>query len=437
MNSQNNKNKLVRGSRIHHQGLSDYFIMSDNEVDDDDDIDNFVENKKNEYRIKRDNIVKSCKQNTKKYNYSDCYNDPKCKENCINYDINIMDINNFLGESKDDSEDDDTNEYDQALNDLGNYSDYSDYYDKNKYDKMNAEAKKYLDDYNKDFDNMSTEFVKYSDKLDDEYYKTLKLLEQINSNMSALNFRGSNANMYANDYKPKYTNLAKVSKRINRGDNVECKKVRDLTNNAVYQKFLTDMDSNCNIYIYNKYLIKDLRIILCNLNNDSKNNLLDGTSINKYLLIVYYLLNGTFYNDGCKTQRTVIMMIDSYIKSDHLVSNLKGYIKTACSKYFELNNKSATHACEELLTDLLTIQALLHKIYNQHNIKKFIENIANDTFKYKFVENGNLDKYDMIKGRFTMYNNTIVGVLNYFSNYKFTNNASKLMKDGILRYNLD
>ena len=146
MNSQNNKNKLVRGSRIHHQGLSDYFIMSDNE-DDDDAIDNFVENKKNEYRIKRDSIVKSCKQNPKKYNYSDCYNDPKCKENCIDYDINIMDINNFLGESKDDSEDDDTNKYDQALNDLGNYSDY---YNKNKYDKMNAEAKKYLDDYNKE-----------------------------------------------------------------------------------------------------------------------------------------------------------------------------------------------------------------------------------------------------------------------------------------------
>lgn len=433
MNSQNNKRRLVRGSRIQSQDLSNYFITPDNEVDDDA-IDNLVENKKNEYRIKRDNIVKSCKQNPKKYNYSDCYNDPKCKENCIDYDINIMDINNFLGESEYDSDDDDTNEYDQALNDLGNYSDY---YDKNKYDKMNAEAKKYLDDYNKDFENMSTEFVKYSDKLDDEYYKTLKLLEQINSNMSALNFRGSNANMYTNDYKPKYTNLAKVSKRINRGDNVECKKVRDLTNDTVHQKFLKDMDSNCNIYIYNKYLIKDLRIILCNLNNDSKNNLLDGTSINKYLLIVYYLLNGTFYNDGCKTQRTVIETIDSYVNGNYLVSNLKSYIKFFCSKYFELNKKSATHACEELLTDLLTIQALLNKIYNQHNIKKFIENIANDTFKYKFVENGNLDKYDMIKGRVTLYNNTIVGVLNYFSNYKFTNNASKLMKDGILRYNLD
>lgn len=436
MNSQNNKNKLVRGSRIHHQGLSDYFITSDNEVDDDA-IDNFVENKKNEYRIKRDSIVKSCKQNPKKYNYSDCYNDPKCKEKCIDYDINIMDINNFLRESEYDSDNDDTNEYDQALNDLGNYSNYSDYYDKNKYDKMNAEAKKYLDDYNKDFENMSTEFVKYSDKLNDEYYKTLKLLEQINSNMSALNFRGSNANMYTNDYKPKYTNLAKVSKRINRGDNAECKKIRDLTNNAVHQKFLKDMDSNCNIYIYNKYLIKDLRIILCNLNNDSKNNLLDGTSINKYLLIVYYLLNGTFYNDGCKTQRTVIETIDGYIKGDHLVSNLKSYIKFFCSKYFELNKKSATHACEELLTDLLTIQALLNSIYNQHNVKKFIENIANDTFKYKFVENGNLDKYDIIKGRVTLYNNTIVGVLNYFSDYNFTVNASKLMKDGILRYNLD
>lgn len=436
MNSQNNKRRLVRGSRIQSQDLSNYFITSDNEVDDDA-IDNFVENRKNEYRIKRDNIVKSCKQNPKKYNYSDCYNDPKCKENCIDYDINIMDINNFLGESEYDSDDDDTNEYDQALNDLGNYSDYSDYYDKNKYDKMNAEAKKYLDDYNKDFENMSTEFVKYSDKLDDEYYKTLKLLEQINSNMSALNFRGSNANMYTNDYKPKYTNLAKVSKRINRGDNVECKKVRDLTNDTVHQKFLKDMDSNCNIYIYNKYLIKDLRIILCNLNNDSKNNLLDGTSINKYLLIVYYLLNGTFYNDGCKTQRTVIETIDSYVNGNYLVSNLKSYIKFFCSKYFELNKKSATHACEELLTDLLTIQALLNKIYNQHNIKKFIENIANDTFKYKFVENGNLDKYDMIKGRVTLYNNTIVGVLNYFSDYNFTVNASKLMKDGILRYNLD
>lgn len=433
MNSQNNKRRLVRGSRIQSQDLSNYFITSDNEVDDDA-IDNFVENRKNEYRIKRDNIVKSCKQNPKKYNYSDCYNDPKCKENCIDYDINIMDINNFLEESEYDSDDDDTNEYDQALNDLGNYSDY---YDKNKYDKMNAEAKKYLDDYNKDFENMSTEFVKYSDKLDDEYYKTLKLLEQINSNMSALNFRGSNANMYVNDYKPKYTNLAKVSKRINRGDNVECKKVRDLTNNAVYQKFLTDMESNCNIYIYNKYLIKDLRIILCNLNNDSKNNLLDGTSINKYLLIVYYLLKGTFYHDGCDTQRKVIETINRYVNSNYLVSNLKSYIKFFCSKYFELNKKSATHACEELLTDLLTIQALLNKIYNQHNIKKFIENIANDTFKYKFVENGNLDKYDMIKGRVTLYNNTIVGVLNYFSDYNFTVNASKLMKDGILRYNLD
>lgn len=433
MNSQNNKRRLVRGSRIQSQDLSNYFITPDNEVDDDA-IDNFVENNKNEYRIKRDNIVKSCKQNPKRYNYSDCYNDPKCKENCIDYDINIMDINNFLRESEYDSDDDDTNEYDQALNDLGNYSDY---YDKNKYDKMNAEAKKYLDDYNKDFENMSTEFVKYSDKLDDEYYKTLKLLEQINSNMSALNFRGSNANMYTNDYKPKYTNLAKVSKRINRGDNVECKKVRDLTNDTVHQKFLKDMDSNCNIYIYNKYLIKDLRIILCNLNNDSKNNLLDGTSINKYLLIVYYLLNGTFYNDGCKTQRTVIETIDSYVNGNYLVSNLKSYIKFFCSKYFELNKKSATHACEELLTDLLTIQALLNKIYNQHNIKKFIENIANDTFKYKFVENGNLDKYDMIKGRVTLYNNTIVGVLNYFSDYNFTVNASKLMKDGILRYNLD
>lgn len=433
MNRQNNKRRLVRGSRIQSQDLSNYFITSDNEVDDDA-IDNFFENRKNEYRIKRDNIVKSCKQNPKKYNYSDCYNDPKCKENCIDYDINIMDINNFLRESEYDSDDDDTNEYDQALNDLGNYSDY---YDKNKYDKMNAEAKKYLDDYNKDFENMSTEFVKYSDKLDDEYYKTLKLLEQINSNMSALNFRGSNANMYTNDYKPKYTNLAKVSKRINRGDNVECKKVRDLTNDTVHQKFLKDMDSNCNIYIYNKYLIKDLRIILCNLNNDSKNNLLDGTSINKYLLIVYYLLNGTFYNDGCKTQRTVIETIDSYVNGNYLVSNLKSYIKFFCSKYFELNKKSATHACEELLTDLLTIQALLNKIYNQHNIKKFIENIANDTFKYKFVENGNLDKYDMIKGRVTLYNNTIVGVLNYFSDYNFTVNASKLMKDGILRYNLD
>lgn len=433
MNSQNNKRRLVRGSRIQSQDLSNYFITPDNEVDDDA-IDNFVENNKNEYRIKRDNIVKSCKQNPKKYNYSDCYNDPKCKENCIDYDINIMDINNFLRESEYDSDDDDTNEYDQALNDLGNYSDY---YDKNKYDKMNAEAKKYLDDYNKDFENMSTEFVKYSDKLDDEYYKTLKLLEQINSNMSALNFRGSNANMYTNDYKPKYTNLAKVSKHINRGDNVECKKVRDLTNDTVHQKFLKDMDSNCNIYIYNKYLIKDLRIILCNLNNDSKNNLLDGTSINKYLLIVYYLLNGTFYNDGCKTQRTVIETIDSYVNGNYLVSNLKSYIKFFCSKYFELNKKSATHACEELLTDLLTIQALLNKIYNQHNIKKFIENIANDTFKYKFVENGNLDKYDMIKGRVTLYNNTIVGVLNYFSDYNFTVNASKLMKDGILRYNLD
>lgn len=433
MNSQNNKRRLVRGSRIQSQDLSNYFITPDNEVDDDA-INNFVEDRKNEYRIKRDNIVKSCKQNPKKYNYSDCYNDPKCKENCIDYDINIMDINNFLGESEYDSDDDDTNEYDQALNDLGNYSDY---YDKNKYDKMNAEAKKYLDDYDKNFDNMSTEFVKYSDKLDDEYYKTLKLLEQINSNMSALNFRGSNANMYTNDYKPKYTNLAKVSKRINRGDNVECKKVRDLTNNAVHQKFLKDMDSNCNIYIYNKYLIKDLRIILCNLNNDSKNNLLDGIRINKYLLIVYYLLNGTFYNDGCKTQRTVIETIDSYINGNYLVSNLKSYIKFFCSKYFELNKKSATHACEELLTDLLTIQALLNKIYNQHNIKKFIENIDNDTFKYKFVENGNLDKYDMIKGRVILYNNTIVGVLNYFSDYNFTVNASKLMKDGILRYNLD
>lgn len=433
MNSQNNKRRLVRGSRIQSQDLSNYFITPDNEVDDDA-IDNFVENKKNEYRIKRDNIVKSCKQNPKKYNYSDCYNDPKCKENCIDYDINIMDINNYLGESEYDSDDDDTNEYDQALNDLGNYSDY---YDKNKYDKMNAEAKKYLDDYDKNFDNMSTEFVKYSDKLDDEYYKTLKLLEQINSNMSALNFRGSNANMYTNDYKPKYTNLAKVSKRINRGDNVECKKVRDLTNDTVHQKFLKDMDSNCNIYIYNKYLIKDLRIILCNLNNDSKNNLLDGTRINKYLLIVYYLLNGTFYNDGCKTQRTVIETIDSYINGNYLVSNLKSYIKFFCSKYFELNKKSATHACEELLTDLLTIQALLNKIYNQHNIKKFIENIDNDTFKYKFVENGNLDKYDMIKGRVILYNNTIVGVLNYFSDYNFTVNASKLMKDGNLRYNLD
>lgn len=433
MNSQNNKRRLVRGSRIQSQDLSNYFITPDNEVDDDA-INNFVEDRKNEYRIKRDNIVKSCKQNPKKYNYSDCYNDPKCKENCIDYDINIMDINNFLGESEYDSDDDDTNEYDQALNDLGNYSDY---YDKNKYDKMNAEAKKYLDDYDKDFDNMSTEFVKYSDKLDDEYYKTLKLLEQINSNMSALNFRGSNANMYTNDYKPKYTNLAKVSKRINRGDNVECKKVRDLTNDTVHQKFLKDMDSNCNIYIYNKYLIKDLRIILCNLNNDSKNNLLDGTRINKYLLIVYYLLNGTFYNHGCKTQRTVIETIDSYVNGNYLVSNLKSYIKFFCSKYFELNKKSATHACEELLTDLLTIQALLNKIYNQHNIKKFIENIDNDTFKYKFVENGNLDKYDMIKGRVTLYNNTIVGVLNYFSDYNFTVNASKLMKDGNLRYNLD
>lgn len=433
MNSQNNKRRLVRGSRIQSQDLSNYFITPDNEVDDDA-IDNFVENKKNEYRIKRDNIVKSCKQNPKKYNYSDCYNDPKCKENCIDYDINIMDINNYLGESEYDSDDDDTNEYDQALNDLGNYSDY---YDKNKYDKMNAEAKKYLDDYDKNFDNMSTEFVKYSDKLDDEYYKTLKLLEQINSNMSALNFRGSNANMYTNDYKPKYTNLAKVSKRINRGDNVECKKVRDLTNDTVHQKFLKDMDSYCNIYIYNKYLIKDLRIILCNLNNDSKNNLLDGIRINKYLLIVYYLLNGTFYNDGCKTQRTVIETIDSYVNGNYLVSNLKSYIKFFCSKYFELNKKSATHACEELLTDLLTIQALLNKIYNQHNIKKFIENIDNDTFKYKFVENGNLDKYDMIKGRVTLYNNTIVGVLNYFSDYNFTVNASKLMKDGNLRYNLD
>lgn len=436
MNSQNNKRRLVRGSRIQSQDLSNYFITPDNEVDDDA-INNFVEDRKNEYRIKRDNIVKSCKQNPKKYNYSDCYNDPKCKENCIDYDINIMDINNFLGESEYDSDDDDTNEYDQALNDLGNYSDYSDYYDKNKYDKMNAEAKKYLDDYDKNFDNMSTEFVKYSDKLDDEYYKTLKLLEQINSNMSALNFRGSNANMYTNDYKPKYTNLAKVSKRINRGDNVECKKVRDLTNNAVHQKFLKDMDSNCNIYIYNKYLIKDLRIILCNLNNDSKNNLLDGIRINKYLLIVYYLLNGTFYNNGCKTQRTVIETIDSYVNGNYLVSNLKSYIKFFCSKYFELNKKSATHACEELLTDLLTIQALLNKIYNQHNIKKFIENIDNDTFKYKFVENGNLDKYDMIKGRVILYNNTIVGVLNYFSDYNFTVNASKLMKDGNLRYNLD
>ena len=50
------------------------------------------------------------------------------------------------------------------------------------------------------------------------------------------------------------------------------------------------------------------------------------------------------------------------------IEGLRNYIKTACSKYFKLNKESATHACEELLTDLLTIQALLYKIYNQHNI---------------------------------------------------------------------
>ena len=167
MNPQNNKRRLVRGSRIQSQDLSNYFITSDNEVDDNA-IDEILKNKEKEYRDKRDNIVKSCKQNTKKYNYSECVNDPECKENCIDYDINIMDINNFLGESELYSDNDNTNDYDQTNIDLGNYSNY---YDKTKYDEINTEVKKYLDNYDKDYENMNTEFEKYSDKFDEEYYK--------------------------------------------------------------------------------------------------------------------------------------------------------------------------------------------------------------------------------------------------------------------------
>ena len=433
MNPQNNKRRLVRGSRIQSQDLSNYFITSDNEVDDNA-IDEILKNKEKEYRDKRDNIVKSCKQNTKKYNYSECVNDPECKENCIDYDINIMDINNFLGESELYSDNDNTNDYDQTNIDLGNYSNY---YDKTKYDEINTEVKKYLDNYDKDYENMNTEFEKYSDKFDEEYYKNLILLDEINSILSALNFRGSNANMYANDYKPKYTKLAKVSRRINRGDNAECEKVKDLTDSLVHQNFLKDMERGCSLYIYNKYLAKNLRIILCNLNKDSENGLLNPKNINKYLLIVYYLLDGTFYHNGCDVQRSAIETIDRYINSNYLVSNLRNYIKTSCSIYLKRNDQSKTHACEELLTDLLTIHTLLFSIYKQHDIQKFIKNIDNDVFKYKYTTEDDLNKYALIKDRVTKYNNMIVGVLNYFSKHKFSTNASKLMMNGNLRYNLD
>ena len=396
MNSQNNKRRLIRGSRIQSQDLSNYFITPDNEVDDDA-IDNFVENKKNEYRIKRDNIVKSCKQNSKKYNYSDCYNDPKCKENCIDYDINIMDINALLGESE--------------------YVDNDDEYYKN-YEKMNAE------------------FEKYSDRFDEEYYKNLELIDDLNSKMNALNFRGSKSNMYTNDYRHAYTNLAQRPKHVNHGYNAECGDLTKFETNESRQDILTVLGQKCNVYLYNKYLIKHLNIILCNLNHDSNNGSLKPLTIKKYMLVLFYLLQSTFYKESCRAQRDCLdqLYIASIDKNPRTRFNALTVVYG--KSYVDKNNKNKTLACTELIHDYLQIISLIQEIYYNDDVQNFFDDFEQDRYRSKYSED-KLDRYEMLRGEIKAYRDEIIKVMDFYRLKKFRYIIKKVLDDGKLIYDLD
>lgn len=396
MNRQNNKRRLVRGSRIQSQDLSNYFITPDNEVDDDA-IDNFVENRKNEYRIKRDNIVKSCKQNPKKYNYSDCYNDPKCKENCIDYDINIMDINALLGESE--------------------YVDNNDEYYKN-YEKMNAE------------------FEKYSDRFDEEYYKNLELIDDLNSKMNALNFRGSKSNMYTNDYRHTYTNLAQKPKHVNHGYNTECGDLTKFETNESRQDILTVLGQKCNVYLYNKYLIKHLNIILCNLNHDSNNGSLKPLTIKKYMLVLFYLLQSTFYKESCRAQRDCLdqLYIASIDKNPRARFNALTVVYG--KSYVDKNNKNKTLACTELIHDYLQIISLIQEIYYNDDVQNFFDDFEQDRYRSKYSED-KLDRYEMLRGEIKAYRDEIIKVMDFYKLKKFRYIIKKVLDDGKLIYDLD
>ena len=396
MHSQNNKRRLVRGSRIQSQDLSNYFITPDNEVDDDA-IDNFVENRKNEYRIKRDNIVKSCKQNPKKYNYSDCYNDPKCKENCIDYDINIMDINALLGESE--------------------YVDNDDEYYKN-YEKMNAE------------------FEKYSDRFDEEYYKNLELIDDLNSKMNALNFRGSKSNMYTNDYRHTYTNLEQKPKHVNHGYNTECGDLTKFETNESRQDILTVLGQKCNVYLYNKYLIKHLNIILCNLNHDSENGSLRPLTIKKYMLVLFYLLQSTFYKESCRAQRDCLdqLYIASIDKNPRARFNALTVVYG--KSYVDKNNKNKTLACSELIYDYLQIISLIQEIYYNDDVQNFFDDFEQDRYRSKYSED-KLDRYEMLRGEIKAYRDEIIKVMDFYRLKKFRYIIKKVLDDGKLIYDLD
>lgn len=396
MNPQNNKRRLVRGSRIQSQDLSKYLFTSDNEVDDNA-IDEIFKNKEKEYRDKRDNIVKSCKQNTKKYNYSDCVNDPECKENCIDYDINIMDINNFLGESE--------------------YVDSNDEYYKN-YEKMNAE------------------FEKYSDRFDEEYYKNLELIDELNSKMSALNFRGSKSNMYTNDYRHAYTNLAQRPKHVNRGNNAECGEVANFESDTEKQRILKLLGKSCNVYLYNKYLIKHLNIILCNLNHDSNNGSLKLLTIKKYMLVLFYLLQSSFYKESCRVQRDCLdyLYIASRDKNPQL--RLDNLTTTYGKSYIDKNNKNKTLACTEIIHDYLQIITLIQEIYYNDNVQKFFNDFEEDKYRLSYSED-KLDRYEMLRGEIKAYRDKIIEIMNFYRLKKFRYVIENVLVNGKLIYNLD
>lgn len=221
------------------------------------------------------------------------------------------------------------------------------------------------------------------------------------------------------------------------GDNTSCKQVKDLSSIAQRVKFNTDMGQSCSIYIYNKYLIMQLKIILCNINKDTRDNVLSFSNVKKYLVVLAYLLSGTFLHPTCDQYRDGIDYITRVSDSQDVITRLKSFMRVSGVRYINNNDGNITLACEEMLNDYITIFMLIQDIMSVTKFHDFVTGFTTDSYRNKFSEDKQV-RYEKLKAEVTMYINIIYKTLKIYTSHNFSDVLSNLTTDeGNLKYNLD
>lgn len=221
------------------------------------------------------------------------------------------------------------------------------------------------------------------------------------------------------------------------GDNTSCKQVKDLSSITQRAKFNADMGQSCSIYIYNKYLIIQLKIILCNINKDTRDNVLSFSIIKKYLIVLAYLLSGTFLHPTCSQYRDGIDYITRVSDQQDIIMRLKTFMSISGARYINNNDGNITLACEEMINDYITIFMLIQDIMSVTKVHDFVTGFTTDSFRNKFSADKQV-QYEKLKAEVTMYINIIYKTLRLYTSHKFSDVLANLTTDeGKLRYNLD